>query len=236
MLNQPVMDIRPEAQNQREYFELYIAVKNLEERISPEFDITGNRWLFNYFTSNLDQSILKTLNYGLDFIRGHKIGLNLNLTTIMSSAFVKFDERLTAELRGNVVLEINKVDLVENESIYKEVVDFARNRGYSICIDGLTPFWVTHMDLEYMACDYAKMFWSPDMLEMESELYDSLTEKIENQAKCRFILARCGTVSGLLFAHGAGIHLVQGRVIDNIIRKGVSVSDAIRTARVMDGD
>jgi hypothetical protein len=236
MLNQPVMDIRPEAQNQREYFELYIAVKNLEERISPEFDITGNRWLFNYFTSNLDQSILKTLNYGLDFIRGHKIGLNLNLTTIMSSAFVKFDERLTAELRGNVVLEINKVDLVENESIYKEVVDFARNRGYSICIDGLTPFWVTHMDLEYMACDYAKMFWSPDMLEMESELYDSLTEKIENQAKCRFILARCGTVSGLLFAHGAGINLVQGRVIDNIIRKGVSVSDAIRTARVMDGD
>ena len=41
MLNQPVMDIRPEAQNQRQYFELYIAVKNLEEKISPEFDITG---------------------------------------------------------------------------------------------------------------------------------------------------------------------------------------------------
>ena len=113
MLNQPVMDIRPEAQNQREYFELYIAVKNVEEKISPGFDITANRWLFNYFTSNLDQSILKTLNYGIDFIRGHKIGLNLNLNTIMSSAFVKFDERLTAELRSNVVLEINKADLVE---------------------------------------------------------------------------------------------------------------------------
>jgi len=236
MLNQPVMDIRPEAQSKREYFELYIAVKNLEEKISPEFDITGNRWLFNYLTSNLDQSILKTLNYGIDFIRGHKISLNLNLTTIMSSSFVKFDERLTAELRGNVVLEINKVDLVENESLYKEVVDFARNRGYSICIDGLNAFWVNHMDLEYMACDYAKLFWSPDMLEMEPGEYDSLEEKIGNQSKCRFILARCGTVSGLLFAHRLGIHLVQGRVIDNIIRKGVSVSDAIKTATVMDGD
>ncbi|UEM21452.1 hypothetical protein JL100_001380 [Skermanella mucosa] len=234
MLNQPVMDIRPEASNHREYFELYIAVKSVEDRLSPEFDITANRWLFNYFTSNLDQSILKTLNYGIDFIRGHKIGLNINLTTVLSAAFVKFDERLTAELRGNVVLEINKVDLIENESLYREVVDFARNRGYSICIDGLTPFWVTHMDLEYMACDYAKVFWSQDMLEMDRNEYDNLEERINNQDNCRFILARCGTVSGLLFAHRIGIHLVQGRIVDNIIRKGVSVSDAISTARVMD--
>ena len=234
MLNQPVMDIRPEARNHREYFELYIAVKSVEDRLSPEFDITANRWLFNYFTSNLDQSILKTLNYGIDFIRGHKIGLNINLTTVLSAAFVKFDERLTAELRGNVVLEINKVDLIENESLYREVVDFARNRGYSICIDGLTPFWVTHMDLEYMACDYAKVFWSPDMLEMDRNEYDNLEERIRNQDNCRFVLARCGTVSGLLFAERIGIHLVQGRIVDNIIRKGVSVSDAINTARVMD--
>ena len=147
---------------------------------------------------------------------------------------MKFDERLTAELRGNVVLEINKVDLIENESLYREVVDFARNRGYSICIDGLTPFWVTHMDLEYMACDYAKVFWSQDMLEMDRNEYDNLEERINNQDNCRFILARCGTVSGLLFAHRIGIHLVQGRIVDNIIRKGVSVSDAISTARVMD--
>jgi hypothetical protein len=46
------MDISPGAQNKREYFELYIAVKTLEERLSPEFDITANRWLFNYFTAN----------------------------------------------------------------------------------------------------------------------------------------------------------------------------------------
>jgi hypothetical protein len=39
-----------------------------------------------------------------------------------------------------------------------------------------------------------------------------------------------------MFAHGLGIHLVQGRVIDNIIRKGVTVADAVKAARVMDGD
>lgn len=236
MLNQPVVNLRSEDRNEREYFELYIAVKTLEERLSPDFDITANRWLFNYFTANLDNSVLKALNYGVDFLKGQRIGLNLNLTTVMSAAFVKFDERLTAELRDNVVLEINKSDLVENEALYREVVDFASQRGYKICIDGLTPFWVTHMDLEYMAADYAKIFWSSDFQDMSEEELSSFTDRISQQENCRFILARCGTVSGLLFAYKHGIDLVQGRMVDNILRKGVNLADAIKTAKVMDDE
>ncbi|MFC7332805.1 hypothetical protein [Rhodocista pekingensis] len=236
MLNQPVINIHNAEQNEFEYFELYIAVKALEERLSPQFDITANKWLFSYFTANLDQSVLKALNYGVDFLRGRRLGLNLNLSTILSASFIKFDERLTTDLRGNVVLEINKADLVENISLYKEVVDFAATRGYRICIDGLNEFWVTHMDLEYMACDYAKIIWSDDMDLMSEDEYQTFSEKIRAQHNCRFVLARCGTVSGLMFAERAGIGLVQGRVVDNILRKGVLIHDAIKTAKVMSDD
>ncbi|UEM22404.1 hypothetical protein JL100_006565 [Skermanella mucosa] len=236
MLNQPIVDIQAEEDNRREYFEIYIAVKSLEDRLSPEFDLTANRWLFNYFTSSLDHAVLKSLNHGVDFIRGHKIGLNLNLSTIMSSAFVKFDERLTMELRGNIVLEINKADLVENIETYKEVVEFANNRGYSICIDGITPMWVEHMDLEYMACDYAKMFWNNDLLDMSEAALERFGAKIRSQENCRFILGRCSSVTGLLFAQKHGIHLVQGRMVDTILRKGVRITDALKTANIMETD
>ncbi|MEC4592388.1 MULTISPECIES: EAL domain-containing protein [Nitrospirillum] len=236
MLNQPVVNIQNPTENEYEYFELYIAIKALEERLSPEFDITANRWLFSYFTSQLDLSVLRALNYGVDFLRGKRLGLNLNLATILSASFVKFDERLTTDLRGNVVLEINKTDLIENVSMYKEVVDFAATRGYKICIDGLNDFWVTHMDLEYMACDYAKIIWSPDMESMTEEEIEALQEKVRQQENCRYILARCGTVSGLIWAEKMGISLVQGRVIDNILRKSVLVRDALKTAQVMNDD
>lgn len=236
MLNQPVVNIQNPTENEYEYFELYIAIKALEERLSPEYDITANRWLFSYFTSQLDQSVLRALNYGVDFLRGKRLGLNLNLATILSASFVKFDERLTTDLRGNVILEINKTDLIENVSMYKEVVDFAATRGYKICIDGLNDFWVTHMDLEYMACDYAKIIWSPDMDSMSEEEIEALQEKVRQQENCRYILARCGTVSGLIWAEKMGISLVQGRVIDNILRKGVLVRDALKTAQVMNDD
>lgn len=233
MLNQPVVNIQTGDATHYEYFELYIAIKALEERLSPSYDITANKWLFSYFTANLDNSVLKALNYGVDFLRGRRIGLNLNLSTVMSSAFVKFDERLTADLRGNVILEINKADLVENIDTYKEVVDFASSKGYKICIDGLNDFWVTHMDLEYMACDYAKIFWTDEMDQMSDYEYKSFAEKIQGQSNCRFILARCGSVSGLMFAEKAGIDLVQGRIVDNILRKGVLIRDAIKSAKMM---
>ena len=236
MLNQPVANIQNGDQNEFEYFELYIAIKALEERLSPQYDITANRWLFSYFTANLDMSVLKALNYGVDFLRGRRIGLNLNLSTILSASFVKFDERLTTDLRGNVVLEVNKADLVENISMYKEVVDFASSRGYQICIDGLNDFWVTHMDLEYMAADYAKIIWSPEMDQMSPGELEAFQERIQQQENCRYILARCGSVAGLMFADKVGIQLVQGRVVDNILRKGVLIRDALKTAKVMTDD
>lgn len=236
MLNQPIINIQPMAGSLHEYFEIYISVKALEDRLSPEFDLTANRWLFNYFTSSLDHAVLKSLNHGIDFIRGHKIGLNLNLSTIMSSAFVKFDERLTMELRGNVILEINKVDLVENIDTYHEVVEFAKTRGYSICIDGITPMWVAHMDLEYMACNYAKLFWTSELTDMSEDDLEIFAAKITAQENCRFILGRCSTVTGLLFAQKYGIDLVQGRMVDTILRKGMTVADALKTASTLEVD
>ncbi|WP_372398987.1 hypothetical protein ABMY26_20365 [Azospirillum sp. HJ39] len=215
-----------------EYYELYISIKLLQERLCPDYDITANKWLFNYFTANLDQSVLRALNHGLSFMRGRRIGININLSTVISTGFVKFDERLPIDFRGQVVLEVSKGDLIENLPLFNEVVEFAQDRRYQIAVDGLNPFWVTNFDLEYLNADYAKIFWSNDMLEMEPSFEKYFRERIAEQDRCKFILARCDSVSSLVYAHKMGINLVQGRAVDNILRKGVSVREAIAHAKV----
>jgi hypothetical protein len=236
MLNQQVIDLKGDDGEEQVYFELFISVKALEDRLCPNFDLTANKWLFQYFTAGLDRSVLKSLNYGMDFMAGRRIGININLSTVISSAFVKFDETLPINYRGNVVLEINKVDMIENLNLYREVVDFAQERGYKICIDALNPFWLTHLDVEYLDCDFAKIFWQQDMRDMDEELRRVFKEKCEQQSNCTLILARSETVDSLVFAHTHGIRLVQGRAVDNILRKGVSVGDAIKSALSMDDD
>lgn len=234
LFNQAIANIAPDTppDEEMEYFELYISIKLLQERLCPDYDITANKWLFNYFTANLDQSVLRALNHGLNFMRGRRIGININLSTVISTGFVKFDERLPIDFRGQVVLEVSKGDLIENLNLFNEVVDFAQDRKYQIAVDGLNPFWVTNFDLEYLNANYAKIFWSNDMLEMDPTFEQYFMDRIAEQDRCQFILARCDTISSLVFAKKAGIRMVQGRAVDNILRKGVSVRDAIETAAV----
>jgi len=236
IFNQPVINIQDETEQNKEYFELYISIKGLQDRLSPDFDLTANRWLFNYFTTSLDQSLLRSLNHGLDFIGNESIGININLSTALSTSFVKFDERLPPAYRGKVVLEINKVDLIENMPLYRELLDFAIKREYRICIDGLNEFWVTQLDFEALSCDYAKVFWTNEMLTLDPDLERAYLDRVaaSQRGRCKFIMARCGTIGGLLYAHKQGIDLVQGRAIDTILRKGVKVTDAIRTAMLME--
>lgn len=231
LFNQAIANIGDGTEENTDYYELYISIKLLQERLCPDYDITANRWLFNYFTANLDQSVLRALNHGLSFMRGRKIGININLSTVISTGFIKFDERLPIDFRGHVVLEVTKSDLIENLSLFNEVVDFAQDRHYQIAVDGLNPFWVTNFDLEYLNADYAKIFWSMDMLDMDPAFEKYFFERIAEQDRCKFILSRCDSVSSLIYAHDAGIKLVQGRAVDNILRKGVNVRDAIVTAK-----
>ncbi len=228
--NQAIMDVSKRGENHAEYYELYISIKSLADRLSPDFDLTANRWLFNHFTQNLDMSMLKALNQDLSFMQGHRIGINLNLTTIMSSAFEKFDNRLPSAFRGNVILEISKIDFLENMGIYREVAEMAQEREFKITIDGLTPYLATKLDFEDMMCAHAKIFWTPELLELQGDQLRAFKDMLSSQNNCRFILARCDSVVGLVFARRHGIDLVQGRAVDDIVRKGVYIHDAIQAA------
>ncbi len=230
LLNQPIVNIGDGGANDPEYFELYISIRLLQERLCPDYDIAANKWLFQYFTANLDQSVLRALGHGLSFMRGRRIGININLSTVMSTGFVKFDERLPLDFRGNIVLEISKSDLIENLPLFNEVCEFAKDRKYSISIDALNPFWITNFDFEYLDVQYAKIFWSSDMLEMDENFKRFFLQRVSEQEGCRFIMARCDSVSSLVFARQVGIKFVQGRAVDNILRKGVSVREAVQAA------
>ena len=236
VFNQAVISLQEDDPRHREFYELYISMKELEARLSPDFDLGADRWLFRHFTASLDRALLRSLNHGLDFIGKHSFSININLSTALSRVFEQFDERLPAAFRGNVVLEIAATDLMENIHLYQELLSFASRHDYRICIDGLNEFWAVQLDFESLGCHYAKLFWSNDMLTQEGDAERAFREKIEasHDAPYKFILARCGAVTGLLYANKSGIDLVQGHAVDSVLRKGLRIGDAIKTARLMD--
>ena len=237
LFNQAVINMREDDERSCEYYELYIAIAELQAQLCPDFDLTANCWLFKHFTSRLDERLLRRLSQGLELVGAARIGVNINIATALSPIFQSFDERLPATFRGRVILEIDKTDLIENIADYRDLLAFAGEREYLVCLDGMNPLWVTQFDLEALGCRYVKLFWSNDLMSLDDVTERRLLDKIAagKNGGCQFILARCGATTALLYANKNGIDLVQGQAVDAISRKGIRIKDAISTAIMMEG-
>src|SRR3546814_14315784 len=64
--------------------------------------------------------------------------INLNVGTILSPPFLNFDSSLKAIARGTVVIELQKIDIFGDMGAYMFARDFLRERGYRICLAGMT--------------------------------------------------------------------------------------------------
>ncbi|HEY1721132.1 MAG TPA: EAL domain-containing protein [Magnetospirillaceae bacterium] len=203
--------------------ENYIAVKVLENTFCPGYTLTSNRWLFNDLTGDLDAAVLRLLSNAEERTTRRKFSINLNLSTVASERFAKFDNELTPEQRQNVIIEVNKTDMFESPRLWIKHVPALRDKGYKVLLDSLHYEAVEFIDFNAISCDYAKMFWSGDIMKMNADRFAKLQDRVGRRSMPQFVLARCDTAEGLRFARAAGIHIVQGRLIDNMVKKNIPI-------------
>lgn len=201
--------------------ENYIAVKVLENTFSPGVSLTANRWQFNDLTEDLDAAVLRLLANPEERASRRRFSINLNLSTVASDKFTKFDADLTPEQRQNIVIEINKTDMFESPRLWVKFVPRLRDRGYRVLLDSLHYEAVEFIDVDSIACDYAKMFWSADIMKLPPDQFAKLQARVGRRNLPQFVLARCDTADGLRFAKSAGIQVLQGRLIDNMVKKNI---------------
>ena len=145
------------------YRELYISIPDLRDAVMPKRDIASDRWLFQYLTQTLDRRVLALLRRNDDSNLAHSYSLNLNISTLLSPEFQAFDQNLRSGSRGSIVIEIEKVDIFNDIGSYIFARDFVRERGYRICLDGVTALTLPFIDRERLGIDLVKVFWSPDL-------------------------------------------------------------------------
>ena len=125
--------------------EAYVSIDDLQKICTPDIDLLSDRWLFHYLTRTLDKRVLTLMGNG-GINPDIPFSLNLNIQTILSPEFVKFDALVPASLRGKTVIEIHKVDVFSDMGAFLFARDFARERGYLLCLDGLTQHTLPFFD------------------------------------------------------------------------------------------
>ena len=217
MRRQAVCAIIGKTDQQPVFHELFISIADLRETLLPSVDLASSPWLFQQLTETLDRRVLALLNKHDDSTIAGDISINLNVQTILSPEFLVFDDNIKTATRGTQVLEIQKVDIFADLGSFLFARDFAHDRGYRICIDGVNMESLPFVDRVKLGIDLVKIVWSPAMATGQLPNGASIEDYIRRCGASRTILCRCDGQDAVDFGQSVGITLFQGRHVESLL-------------------
>lgn len=221
---QPICAAQQGKKIRKVFDEIYINISHLRQLLLADVDVMSNRSLFKYVTQILDNKVLEWLRRQQSFET--PVSLNLNVNTLLSDAFSKFDAALKPSDKVSVVIEIHVSDVFQDMEAFIIAQRMLQKEGYRVCLDGLTPLSFLQVNREQLGFDLAKLQWNA---EQESDLGSrenrALAEAVKRCGPSRVILCRCDNRQAIDFGHGMGISLFQGRFLDKVINPNAKVEN-----------
>lgn len=215
--------VTPKGAPEQLFSELFISIKDLRETLLPGVDLTSNRWLFQHLTQTLDLRVLALLTRRPEEASRRPTSLNLNVDTLLSQSFINFDEALKEGAQQGIVIEMQAFDVFADVGAFQFSREFARKKGYRLCLDGLTQQSFTLFDREQLGFDLLKLFWNETMqVGSEGEQIAALAEAAKAAGPNRVILAHCDNERAIEYGYSVGITMFQGRYVDQVLRPGAA--------------
>ncbi|SDH11510.1 hypothetical protein [Roseospirillum parvum] len=206
------------------FSEIYVSIEELRRTILPTVDLAANPWLFRRLTHTLDQRVLAVLARNDDRSLEAGFSINLNVRTLLSEAFLRFDDSVASGQHTTVVLEIGVEDICADVNAFLFARDFARQRGYRVCVDGLTWRTLPVIDVDRLGVDLAKIYWEPELARrLSGPDGHGIAAMLQKARRRRLILGHCDSAEAIRLGQQLGIGLFQGRHVENLIRPGAVV-------------
>ncbi len=195
-------------------YEIYISIDELREVLLPSCDLTANPWLFLDLTRHLDRRMMSLLTWSNDSSLRESISINLNISTVLSPEFLELDTALGTQAANSFVIEIQLIDALADVSSFGFARDFLHDRGYRVCLDGVTHRSLPFVDRGELGVDLVKLIWSGDLLHYSGSRREDFSRGVEKLSPERVILCRCDSKEALDIGRDLGIALYQGRMVD----------------------
>ena len=199
------------------FSELFISIKDLRETMLPDVNLVANRWLFQHLTTTLDRRMLAMLTKTDSISMSGDISFNINVATVLSPEFQAFDDNIAASRRGSMIVEFQKEDIFCDLASYVFAREFVQDKGYKVCLDGLTLETLDIIDRERLGADLAKLIWHPDLADGGDELHNKIRQIVKRGGADRMIMCRCDNREAIDFGRSLGIEMFQGRYVESLI-------------------
>lgn len=182
-----------------------LSVGELAAGLMPRHDIQADPWLFRRLTRTFDRRMLSLLAHSGELAGAGPFSLDLNIASLLSPEFLRFDTALPGGLRNRVVIELMPADIMADAAAFVFARGFARVRGYRMLLRGVTPALAAVMALPALELDYLQCDWSSELA--AGPLPSGCA------AECT-MLAGVGDPAAIAWGARNGISLFQGSAMD----------------------
>jgi len=197
--------------------EIFVSIDTLRKRVMPEVDLHANRWLFQHLTEFLDVRLLRALP---DAERAVELpaSININVSTILSDEFTNFERQFRIMTQKTLLVELQSIDVFSDLSAFNFARDYLHERGYRVCLDGLTPQSFPLIRRAEFGLDMEKIIWDENTgEEITGGRSEAFRETIRSTGAARVVLCRCDSREAMDFGHAHGITLFQGRYVERLL-------------------
>jgi EAL domain-containing protein (putative c-di-GMP-specific phosphodiesterase class I) len=217
---QPVCAFVEDGKPESVFTEVFVSIADLRETLMPGTNFAANPWLFQRMTQTLDRRVMSQMSRKEDkSLMRDGFSVNLNVATLLSEEFLTFDDNF-APSASDIVLEVRLEDVFADLSAFTFARDFVHERGYRICIDGVSYRTYAYADTNRLGVAYSKLMWSPEIAAiMGTDRSQAFKDLIRERRRGRTILSRCDNDSAVRIGGQLGITLFQGRHLDTLLRE-----------------
>ncbi|HVJ40996.1 MAG TPA: hypothetical protein VM639_05850 [Dongiaceae bacterium] len=209
------------------FHELFFSTADLAQLITPGYDLTSNKWLFQHLTSLFDQRMLSLL---MDrAYRGtlRNASMNLTLKTIFTQEFLDFDTETNVKDRGSLAIELPFVEVTGETGEFLFAQRLLHGLGYKIILDGVRHEALPLIDRELLGIDMVKVIWEQGLEDHVSGSWgDKLRAAIQRIGRERVCFCRVDAAEAIETGRKLGVSLFQGRLIDAMVQERKPASAA----------
>jgi hypothetical protein len=184
-----------------------LSVEELTAGLLPGCDVQKDPWLFRRLTRTLDRRMLALLASPGELAGVRPFTLDLNVASVLSPEFLRFDAALPTPLRGRVMIELMPADIMADAASFVFARGFARARGYRLMLRNATPALLRILSLEALDLDHVQFRWTAALAEAKAETIGELSPG-------RLVLFRADKQAAIDWGIRAGIRLFQGPAAD----------------------
>jgi hypothetical protein len=185
--------------------ERFLSVPALMAELAPDHDGMADPFLLRRLSHIMDRRLLALLSASAELDGAGAFSLRLNVGSVLSPEFLRFDHAMPPRLRGHVLIGLQPVDILEDLGSFQFARAFAQARGYRVVLHGLDVTLIGLLDLAALDADFLRVQWSAALSRLDLAALRA--------GAARWVLTGADGPAALAWGRSAGIGLFEGEAV-----------------------